>query len=55
MEDNAIRTCTQQRTSKMKEMQDNRDGYNSRGDVGRQPMICGPIEMVRLVVRNATD
>ena len=38
----------------VEEMQDNRDGYDSGGDVGRQHMRCGTTEMEKWVVRTAT-
>ena len=37
------------------EMRDNRDGYSSGGDVGRQYMRCGTTEMEKWVGRTATD
>ena len=36
-------------------MQDNRDGYGGRGDVGRQQMRCGTTDMAKWVVRTATE
>ena len=36
-------------------MQDNRDGYGGGGDVGGQKMRRGTTEMVKWVVRTATD
>ena len=32
-----------------------RDGYNGRGDVGRQQKKCGTTEMVKCVGRTATE
>ena len=37
------------------EIQDNRDGYDGGGYVGRQQMRCGTTEMDKWVVRTATD
>ena len=39
----------------MAEMQDNRDGYGSRGDVVQQQVICGTTEMAKWVERTETD
>ena len=39
----------------MAEIQDNKDGYSSGGDVGRQHMRCGMAEMAKWVGRTATD
>ena len=39
----------------VEDIQDNRDGYRGGGDVGRQQMRCGTTEMVKWVVRTATE
>ena len=36
-------------------MQDSRDGFGGRRDVGLKQMRCGTTEMAKWVVRSATD
>ena len=45
----------QRRTGMVAEMRDNQDVYGGGGDVGRQHMICGTLEMTKWVGRTATD
>ena len=39
----------------VEEMQDNRDGYDGGGDVGRKHIICGTTEIAEWVVRTTTN